>query len=203
MSDSNQEFWEEAYQENAEQVEVTDYILEQELWGISVTNVLDIGCGTGKNIFKLALRGWSVSGIDISKTAIELAKSEAKKRNIDAGLYCADSTTWEPPSKFQLVISTYSLPGGKDNQKTLETAVKALDCGGTLIITEWDTSMGEVWEFMKDDLLSPQDIVDMLPGLIIEKAEVIHVDEMFGKDDHRAIAGTWANVALVRAVNQK
>ncbi len=203
MSDSNKEFWEEAYQEYPDQVEVSDYILENEIKDLPITNVLDIGCGTGKNVFKLAELGWSAYGIDISKTAIELARAEATKRKVKALFYAEDSTTWEPPFTFRLVISTYALPGGEATKQTLSTAVKALNAGGTLIITEWDKSMGEVWEFMKDDLMSPEEIAEMLPGLEIEKAEVLHIENIFAADDHRAVAGTWANIALVRAVNPK
>ncbi|GJM14844.1 MAG: hypothetical protein DHS20C13_01710 [Thermodesulfobacteriota bacterium] len=203
MSGSDKEFWEEAYQEYPDQVEVADYILENEMKDLPISNVLDIGCGTGKNVFKLAELGWSAYGIDISENAIEIARTQAIKRKAKAFFYAEDSTTWEPPFTFRLVISTYALPGGKATKQTLSTAVKALDAGGTLIITEWDKSMGEVWEFMKDDLISPEEIAGMLPGLKIQKAEVIHIENMFTANDHRAVAGTWANIALVRAVNPK
>jgi len=200
MSDTNKEFWEESYIEDPNQVGVPDYILHQEIKDLPVTNVLDIGCGIGTNVFKLAELGWSVFGIDISKTAIEIARKEAITRKINATFYAEDSTLWEPPFPFKLVLSTYSLPGGEDSKTTLETAEKALASGGTLIITEWDKSMGEVWEFMKDDLMSPTEIADMLPGLKIEKTEVLRFDNIFPPDDRRAVAGTWANVALVRAI---
>ncbi|MGB2692194.1 MAG: class I SAM-dependent methyltransferase [Thermodesulfobacteriota bacterium] len=203
MSESDKHFWEEAYQEYPEQVEVTDYVLDAEIKGLIPANLLDIGCGTGKNVFKLAELGWEVYGIDISERAIELAKVKAAKRKLKAEFYAVDSTIWEPPHTFKLVLSTYALPGGDTTKKTLNTAIKALDPGGTLIITEWDKSMSEVWEFMKDDLSSPEEIAAMLPGLEIEKAEVLHVENMFAKDDHRAVAGTWANVSLVRAMKPR
>jgi len=203
MPGSDKHFWEEAYQEYPEQVEVSDNVLDEEIKELGPAKVLDIGCGTGKNLFKLAELGWEVYGIDISERAIELAKVKAAKRNLHAEFYAADSTLWEPPHTFNLVISTYALPGGEASKETLKTAIKALEPGGTLIITEWDKSMSEVWEFMKDDLYSPEEIAAMLPGLEIEKAEVLHVEKMFDKDDHRAVAGTWANVSLVRAMKPK
>lgn len=45
-------------------------------------NVLDLGCGTGRNANYLAELGASVTGIDISKTALDLAR----KRADEAGL---------------------------------------------------------------------------------------------------------------------
>ena len=203
MTKTNKDFWEGYYQDNPDSVEVPDSIIENEIAGLPVKNLLDIGCGTGKNIFKLAELGWSVSGIDISERAIEIARAEAVRRKIHARLYAEDSTTWEPPCTFRLVLSAYALPGGEDSQRTLETATKALDSGGTLIVTEWDKSMGEAWEFMKDDLMSPDDIVSMIPELEIEKAEIRYFDDLFPTDDRRAVHGTWANVSFVRAVKPK
>ena len=54
----------------------------------------------------------------------------------------------------------------------LETAVKALALGGSLIILEWDKSMAEVWHFDEGDLMSPEEIAALLPGLEVEKTEV-------------------------------
>lgn len=45
---------------------------------------LDLGCGAGTNSIYLASKGFRVVGIDISKTAVEIAK----KRCIDAGRSC-------------------------------------------------------------------------------------------------------------------
>ena len=54
----------------------------------------------------------------------------------------------------------------------LETAVKALALSGSLIILEWDKSMAEVWHFDEGDLMSPEEIAALLPGLEVEKTEV-------------------------------
>ena len=44
--------------------------------------VLDSGCGTGENSLMLAARGLDVSGIDIAPTAVERAKSKARRRGL-------------------------------------------------------------------------------------------------------------------------
>ena len=60
MTKTNRDFWEECYQDNPDRVEVPDSIIENEISDLPVSNLLDIGCGTGRNILKLAELGWSV-----------------------------------------------------------------------------------------------------------------------------------------------
>lgn len=195
----DKDFWNDAYKEDPNQVEVTDLILDEELEGLPVGTALDLGCGTGTNALKLAERGWSVIGVDWAEHAIELATRSAQEKGLDATFYVGDTTTWEPPAKFDLVISTYALPGGDDSKRTLQTALKALAQGGTLLVAEWDKSMSEVWNFAKDELMSPEQIAELLPGLEIEKAEVRRLQNAFSDDDPRAQKGSSANVAFVRA----
>lgn len=45
-------------------------------------NALDLCCGAGTNTIYLAQNGFDVTGIDISKTAIEIAKKKAKEAKV-------------------------------------------------------------------------------------------------------------------------
>ena len=199
MGDADRDFWNDAYRVAPDQAEVIDRILDAELEGLPVGTALDLGCGAGTNALKLAQRGWSVVGVDWAEHAVELAARSAQEKGLDTEFYVGDITTWEPPAKFDLVISTYALPGGDDSRRTLQTALKALAPGGTLLVAEWDRSMTAVWGFAEDALMSPAEIAALLPGLEIERAEVRHLDDIFPHGDPRAQAGTAANVAFVRA----
>ena len=196
----DKDFWNDAYRQDPNQVLVADFLLDQELEGFPVGAALDLGCGSGPNGLKLAERGWSVVGVDWAEHAIELATRSAQEKGLDATFHVGDITTWEPPAKFDLVISTYALPGGEDSKRTLQTAQKALARGGTLLVAEWDKSMSEVWGFADDELLSPEQITELLPGLVIEKAEVRRLENVFSADDPRAHTDSSANVAFVRAL---
>ena len=79
--------------------------------------------------------------------------------------------------------------------------MKSLAPGGTLIVVEWDKSMAEVWHFEEDALMSPEEIVALLPGLEIEKAEVRQVIDPFeqGSPGEHESSNSMVNVALVRA----
>ena len=195
----DRDFWNDAYKEDPSQVEVADYILDEETRGLPPGTALDLGCGAGTNALKLAEQGWSVVGVDWSEHAIALATRSAREKGLDAKFYVDDITTWEPATRFDLVINTYSLPGGEDSARALQTAQRALAPGGTLLVAEWDKSMSEVWGFEEDELLSPAQIADLLSGLEIEKTEVRRIENVFSADDPRTQGGTSANVAFVRA----
>lgn len=200
MDEMDRDFWNDAYQQDPGQVVVDDHILDQELEGLPIGIALDLGCGSGPNALKLARQGWSVVGVDWAERAIQLATQAARDQGLDARFVVGDITQWEPPGKYDLVISTYALPGGDKSRQALQTALMALARGGTLIVAEWDQSMGEVWGFGEDELMTPAQIVALLPGLEIEKAEVKRIEDPFSSpEDPRGHQGSAANVAFVRA----
>ncbi|TSA56095.1 class I SAM-dependent methyltransferase [bacterium] len=51
---------------------------------------IDLGCGTGNYAIYLASAGFDVTGIDISPTAIKIAKENAKKKGIKCNFLVAD-----------------------------------------------------------------------------------------------------------------
>jgi SAM-dependent methyltransferase len=196
----DRDFWHKAYEEDPDGAVVTDFFLDNEVRDLKPGRALDLGCGTGLNALKLAEHGWSVVGVDWVESAIELAQQTASERSLDAEFIVADTTAWEPQFKFDLVITTYALPGGEMSRRVLQTALAALDCGGTLIVAEWDRSMSDVWGFEDDVLMTPREIALQLPGLDVEIAEVRRVEDAFPvPDDPRGKGGQAANVAFVRA----
>ena len=53
-------------------------------------NVFDAGCGTGRNSNYLALKGAKVQGVDISPSAIKIARERAKEMNLDIDYSVSD-----------------------------------------------------------------------------------------------------------------
>lgn len=69
--------------------------------------VLDPGCGTGEDALYLAGRGYAVTGLDLSPTAISLARQKAAERGLDASFEVANAlelTGYE--GRFDTVIDS-------------------------------------------------------------------------------------------------
>jgi len=56
----------------------------------NIKNVLDLGCGTGRNTIYLAQRGFKVTATDISKTGLSMTKKKAQKLGYEIKTTCHD-----------------------------------------------------------------------------------------------------------------
>jgi ubiquinone/menaquinone biosynthesis C-methylase UbiE len=88
---AQEEIWDREYRksklltkENKPQSDVVRFVkyLKKEKFLVEGSNVLDLGSGVGRNSFYFAELGASATGLEISKTAIDIAEENAQ----DAGL---------------------------------------------------------------------------------------------------------------------
>jgi SAM-dependent methyltransferase len=81
--------------------------LDRETAGLTPGTALDAGCGTGADAVRLAERGWRVTGVDLSPSAL----ATARERRVDGPPVTwleADLTTWAPAASFDLVMTNYA-----------------------------------------------------------------------------------------------
>ncbi len=107
-------------------------------WAPSNGKAIEIGCGTGPVTRWLAKRGFKSLGIDISKTAIAMAKEQSK--GLEIRFKQADICTDLPskPGVFDLVVDGHCLhciTQPKDRKAFLNNAYRILKPGGLFLVS--------------------------------------------------------------------
>ncbi len=109
--------------------------------------ILDIGCGSGKVSIQLASPGNSVTGIDLNREGIELAKATAKNLGLAERLEFRVGDASEMPfgnETFDFVIIQAfltSVPDRRERAGIMREACRVLKPGGCLYLAEF----GQTW----------------------------------------------------------
>ena len=111
----------------------------------AVSSILDLGCGTGLHATALAIKGYSVHGVDMSESMLKRATQ--RKELLDESVYgrinfeIGDARTFKCDKKFDVVVSLFHvfsyLTTNTDLQSVFETAAYHLKPGGILIFDYW------------------------------------------------------------------
>jgi glycine/sarcosine N-methyltransferase len=98
--------WDEAM---ARQARVINALLSRRT-AVQPLDILDCACGIGTQALGLAALGHQVAGTDLSSGAIERARIEARKRNVDAKFDVSDMTTLS-----HFAFNSFDVVGAFDN----------------------------------------------------------------------------------------
>ena len=151
MDDTVQEaelFWEFHYASRPPRAERVNPLLAETAEDLRPGVALDLGCGTGGDTIWLARRGWQVTAVDISATAVDRVRE--RSRELDLG----DRVTAEPHDlartfpggEFDLVSAQYlHTPFTLPRSSVLRTAAHALRSGGRLLIVDHGSTAPWSW----------------------------------------------------------
>ncbi|WP_116453639.1 bifunctional NAD(P)/FAD-dependent oxidoreductase/class I SAM-dependent methyltransferase [Blastococcus litoris] len=104
-------------------------------------SALDVGCGEGADAIWLAARGWRVTAVDVSPTALERAAGRAAAVGVEVDWRRADVAAGLPDvSGYDLVTSHFLHSHGEARQKVFAQLAAAVAPGGTLLLVGHDTS---------------------------------------------------------------
>ncbi len=96
--------------------------------------VIELGCGTGNYVIYLSASGFIATGVDISKTAIEMAKNSAVKRKVQCNFIVADvlSEMTEVQDTFDFAYDWELLHHifPQDREKYMKNVYRLLNPGG-------------------------------------------------------------------------
>lgn len=81
--------------------EIINEILKHKTSG----SILELGCGEGGTSLELAKKGFEVTCIDISKSAIEKVKQEAEKNNLKMNAICADLEEYKIQDNYDVIFA--------------------------------------------------------------------------------------------------
>ncbi|MFU8842227.1 MAG: class I SAM-dependent methyltransferase [Bacteroidales bacterium] len=105
-----------------------------EAFDIRPGKALDIGCGTGDNVIWLSKNGFNMTGVDLSETAIGMARNKAESENIVADFYAADFLSEEIPGHpFSFVFDRgcfHTFDRKKKRKKFAARVSEILEAGG-------------------------------------------------------------------------
>ncbi|MYW06726.1 class I SAM-dependent methyltransferase [Streptomyces sp. SID3343] len=157
--------WDEMYR-NREQVFSgnPNPVLVTEITDLPPGHALDVGCGEGADALWLARRGWQVTAVDISATALQRAAAAATDMQGRVTWARADlSTTPPPPGAFDLVSIHYFPLRRRPGHTTLHRLLDAVAPGGTLLFTTHARAdLTRTEDLDPADYYQPDDIAPLL-----------------------------------------
>jgi SAM-dependent methyltransferase len=108
-----------------------------QLWAPKSGRVIELGCGTGPILRWICKKGFNGLGIDVSKTAIAMAKEQSKGLNVKfkrADICCIDTSKI---GKFDLVIDgkcLHCITSASGRKKFFKNSFGLLKKGGLFIV---------------------------------------------------------------------
>lgn len=100
--------------------------------------ILDVGCGTGYLLGRLAARvpqAEALAGIDAAPAMIGVARTTAADDRVRFAVGTAERLSW-PAASFDLVVSTTSFDHWADQRAGLAECARVLAPGGSLVLAD-------------------------------------------------------------------
>ena len=115
-------------------------------------NVLDLGCGQGRDAIFIARMGHRVVGVDVSSTGITQMLDEANRENIDVHGVVADIVEYEPAEEYDVIVLDrvlHMLKEDDDRWNVLEKASRATKSGGFILIADTPKHLKQIRSFFE------------------------------------------------------
>jgi 2-polyprenyl-3-methyl-5-hydroxy-6-metoxy-1,4-benzoquinol methylase len=171
----------------------------------SISRVLDAGCGDGNFTVSLAASGYTMYGIDMSKSGIRIAEEREVGQFAVASLYEDLLRPFDVIDPFDAIISVEVIEHLYSPLTFVEQAHRALRPGGMLIVTT------PYWGYLKNIALAVTNRMDGYLTPLWEGGHIKHfsrrtltalmeenglVEVYFGGDDVRRIPYLWMGMIM-------
>jgi 2-polyprenyl-3-methyl-5-hydroxy-6-metoxy-1,4-benzoquinol methylase len=146
--------------------------LTAELGSLGPGRALDLACGNGSNAVSLALRGFAVTAIDLSETAIAAGRDLAARVGVSVDWRVADLLDFTPtPAAYDLVLVFFLHLPAAARTVVFARAAAAVAPGGTLLVAAHDpANLLEGYRGPRDPdvLYGADEIAASLDGFVVE-----------------------------------
>lgn len=200
--------WEEKYQQHgAVQTEPMQIVQEAVslLKKRKAKKILDLACGTGRHTVFLAQKGFHVTGIDDSKTALQITRKQLEKKRVKNVRVCFGRIQQIPFNKesFDAVVCTRAIYHGtsKQIQKALAEVYRVLQPKGLFVFNVLTTNhpdFGKGKRIEKNTFVHVHDSEYGVPHHFFSKKEIqrlligfnilclncVHYPDLSGKKPH-------------------
>lgn len=100
--------------------------------------VLDLGCGPGRHSLEIARRGFSIIGVDRTKTYLEKARKQAETEALKVEFIQEDMRSFCKPDTFDVAINLFTSFGYfediRDDKKVIKNVYSSLKNKGVFLI---------------------------------------------------------------------
>lgn len=130
---------------------------------------LDLGCGVGVDTLWLAERGWQVSAVDISATALAQVRECSVAAHVGERVHVErhDLSETFPAGSFELVSAQFlQSPFPLGRASLLRAAANAVKAGGCLLIVEHGSP--SPWSWFPDAVHPPPEELVRASGIAAE-----------------------------------
>ncbi len=138
---------------------------------------LDLCCGAGTNTVYLAEKGFEVTGIDISQTALEFAEAKAAQANVKIDFSVQNFVELPFPSgvfDFVFDMGCFHHVKPADRHKFIQGVHRVLKAGGVYMLTCFSYRNGPGWNHF-----TKKQLVDLFSGYFTFE-EVRHISSVEG-----------------------
>ncbi|GAA1525516.1 class I SAM-dependent methyltransferase [Kribbella lupini] len=172
-------FWDNLYDERETWGDRVNPLLVETAEPLPAGAALDLGCGAGGDSLWLAQRGWQVTAVDISGTAVEkvgaLELVDGRQGSITAVRH--DLSRTFPPGTFDLVSAQYlQTPFDFPRSAVLRKAARALRPGGLLLVVDHGSIAPWSWNQDPDAHFTPPSEIAAELELDPEQYAVLRAD---------------------------
>lgn len=102
------------------------------------SKILDLACGSLTFAILLKTYGYDVSGLDLSKSILEVGREKAKMNHLDIPIYNMDMSDFKLDKKFDCITCYFDslnhLPSRELVIKTLDCVYNHLEIGGVFLL---------------------------------------------------------------------